>query len=491
MDRGATTVSRPPASSVPATPTVTFSVDPGERWLRTACRPFRVHRTCLAAALLLVLSGPGLANPVGPEVVQGASGFATAGPVLTVTPSASAVIQWRSFNVAPGETVRFVQPGGSTVLNRVPEGMISLGGGIESNARVLFLSGSSLSGAGVQIDLAGSVDSSLRLQPGQATRRAVARQDSQERAVMLTGDRVFVIGADSVMRGPAGRMLLAPGRSAELGHLSLPNVRVHVSAPAATPVDLDSLVTRRAVSGIFNALFAPRPGPRGEEGGAAGGTAVARAEPAPMEERIVTVFAAPVEDRVPYLLPVIPAPIEERIVVAFAAPVEDRAPYLLPVVPAPIEERVVAAAPVEERVAGLLPVVVAPVEERQVLVAWIAPVEERAGNAVARSAPVNIPLSVESLKIAAADFGSAAGTAVGTTYPAAAEARATSHETSVVDGLMRVSASAMPIVTVPAAASPVSAPAQIAQAQVPVRLPAIKRRMPRIMVDHKGGIFHL
>lgn len=399
------------------------------------------RRAGLLAAWLACASGVALANPTGGEVVQGSAGFATAGSVLTVTPSANTVLQWRSFNVAPGETVRFVQPAGSSVLNRVPEGGLSIGGGIESAGRVLFLTGSSVSGGGIQLDLAGAVDSSLRLRPHQATQRTVERPAEGERPIMLTADRVFVIGAASVIRGTSGRTLLVPGASAELGQLSLPNVRVFVAAPAGAPVDLDALVTRRPVTGIFNALFAPRPGPRGAESG----TAVAQVPSSPVEERVVQDIAAPVEERRPMLLPVALAPVEERVAIAFAAPVEERIVFAF-------------AAPVEERGTELLPLVPAPVEDRQVVVVWIAPVEDRVASAVSR--PGN-----DALKLAA----------VAVERPAVVEPRLP----AAGDGLIRVASAAL------------SASAVVAAPQAVVRLPEVRRRMPRIMMDHKGGIFHL
>lgn len=391
--------------------------------MKRSCQRSVPSSEAVLLAAVLGLPGVGMASPVGPEVIQGSAGFVTAGPVLTVTPSANTVIQWRGFNIAPGETVRFVQPAGSSVLNRVPEGAPQTGGALESAGRVLFLTGSSVSGAGLQLDLARSVDSSLRLPVLPATRRGVARPESGERSVMLTGDRVFVIGAGSVARGASGRVLLAPGTSAELGQLSLPHVRVFVAAPAAAPLDLDALVTRRPGIGIFNALFAPRPGPRSEQPATALATAGSPSVATPM----VIASGVPVEERTASPVPVVLAPVEERAALALAAPVEERLATLLPVAQ--------------------------------------APVEDRAGRVLASDIP-----EAGAMKLAAA----------GPADPVVAENDAGKPE-DAPSALMRVAA-ALP---------PVAAPVASAMPQAAVRLPEVRRRMPRIMVDHKGAVFHL
>ena len=59
---------------------------------------------------------PARANPTGGTVAQGAANFNTSGSQLTVNQtSASALINWSSFNIAAGETTTFVQPSSSSV----------------------------------------------------------------------------------------------------------------------------------------------------------------------------------------------------------------------------------------------------------------------------------------------------------------------------------------------------------------------------------------
>ncbi|MBM3346397.1 MAG: filamentous hemagglutinin N-terminal domain-containing protein, partial [Betaproteobacteria bacterium] len=68
---------------------------------------------------------------------------------MTVTSPQGAVIDWQSFAVGVGETVRFVQPKGSTVINRVNGGAMAINGSVQTSGRVLFLQHGSVSGASV------------------------------------------------------------------------------------------------------------------------------------------------------------------------------------------------------------------------------------------------------------------------------------------------------------------------------------------------------
>lgn len=450
-----------------------------------------------------------LGNPTGPELVQGTATFVTTGNTLTVTPSANAIIQWRSFSVAPGETVRFVQQPGSSVVNRVPGVVPSIAGQIESNGTVLFLNGSGLSGDGAIRDIAGIVDSSGRLKPAPASRRAAPRDDGPSRAVTLSGNRVFVIGSENVRRG-RGRILLEPGRGAELGDVGIPYVRVYVEPPASTAVDLDSLVSRRPALGMFNALFAGRDLVRSESGM----TEIATV-PAAVEERLVIAFRAPVEDRAGVPVPAFSAPVEERPILAFRAPAEERVPawisapveersfVAMPLLPATVEERqvIVFSAPVESREVLHSPLIAAPVESRTVmafnapvedrsvrlLVIQAAPVEERAVPAVKEmpeSAVVTVLAAAEERRVPVATRGKPAESTRDLVL-LARPVPAGQASVGPAEDAPPIRVAFAPSAVLPVAATP--APSS----ELVVRLPAVQRRLPRIMVDHRGAVFHL
>lgn len=61
-----------------------------------------------------------LANPSGESVVNGSVNFERSSNIVNIQASHGAIIHYDSFNIAPGETVRFIQPdANSKVLNRV------------------------------------------------------------------------------------------------------------------------------------------------------------------------------------------------------------------------------------------------------------------------------------------------------------------------------------------------------------------------------------
>jgi len=80
------------------------------------------------------------ANPQGLVVVAGSATAVAAGPTLTLTLSDRAVLNWQSFNLAPGETTRFQQPNAASVVwNQVLDADPShLFGNIQANGIVVL-----------------------------------------------------------------------------------------------------------------------------------------------------------------------------------------------------------------------------------------------------------------------------------------------------------------------------------------------------------------
>jgi len=82
-------------------------------------RALDTHRL-LVAALAVQLCAPFeltlCANPMGATVTQGTASFTTSGPQLTIHTSDRTYINWSTFNIAPGETTRFVQPSSSSLV---------------------------------------------------------------------------------------------------------------------------------------------------------------------------------------------------------------------------------------------------------------------------------------------------------------------------------------------------------------------------------------
>jgi filamentous hemagglutinin family protein len=412
----------------------------------------------LVPILLLMLANAALANPTGPQVRGGSATITTAGPIMTVTSPQGAVIDWQGFAVGAGETVRFVQPEGSTVINRVTGGGMGLVGSVQTSGRVLFLQGGSVSGAGVSGDLgvmtAASLHNSALAPPTGVQPRDLAARAAQA----LKQGQAFVIGPRGTTLATArdNNIMLSPGRGAELGDRRLPFVRVLVVAPADKPLDLDALVAARP-NGIFNALFLPPIPASTTRGDAPTALAAVDATGTPAAEvRQPVVFAmtamaakevpAPVALVPADIMPVQPVQQVQPVVVELRVAMLERLP----------EERVLAAvlAPVEELAGKPVLHDPAPVENR-VIVVWAAPVEERVTSLA--SVLVQPAAPVEDWQWALKEF---------------AKAEATVVTSAVSPAMVQVAVRAQ-------------------SDQPPVKLAAIQRRMPRIFFDYRGAVYHM
>ena len=105
----------------------------------------RLSKVLLTATALLTLGAlPGAAEPRLPSVVGGAatvSGTGT-GNVTVNQSSNRAIINWQTFNIGAGESVRFNQPGSSAIaLNRVTGGLgpSEIMGTLTANGRVFVI----------------------------------------------------------------------------------------------------------------------------------------------------------------------------------------------------------------------------------------------------------------------------------------------------------------------------------------------------------------
>jgi filamentous hemagglutinin family protein len=127
-------------------------------------------RFCLkavAASLLLVFGANVYALPAGGVVAAGTATVVGGVNATTITQSTqNTVINWQSFNVARGESVRFVQPNaGSVALNRVlgadPSSIL---GNMSANGRVFLVNPNGiLFGQGASINVGGLVASTLNI----------------------------------------------------------------------------------------------------------------------------------------------------------------------------------------------------------------------------------------------------------------------------------------------------------------------------------------
>ncbi len=125
----------------------------------------RLILSALAIPLVMSYGTNVSALPVGGVVTAGNGGISSSGAGTTITQTTpNMVINWQSFNIGRTETVRFVQPGSSSVaLNRVVgENPSSIFGTLSANGKVFLLNPNGiLFGQGASVNVGGLVASTL------------------------------------------------------------------------------------------------------------------------------------------------------------------------------------------------------------------------------------------------------------------------------------------------------------------------------------------
>ena len=132
-------------------------------WRKEALR--RVYAGFLAGALLLGGYSTALAAPQGGTVAAGSAAISQNGALTTINQaSQKAIINWNSFGIAKGETVRFNQPGASSMaLNRVTGNNASaIYGTLSANGQVFLVNPNGvLFAKGAQVNVGGLAASTL------------------------------------------------------------------------------------------------------------------------------------------------------------------------------------------------------------------------------------------------------------------------------------------------------------------------------------------
>ncbi|MBC7858577.1 MAG: filamentous hemagglutinin N-terminal domain-containing protein, partial [Burkholderiaceae bacterium] len=121
----------------------------------------------LAAGVMLACGATSWAAPQGGTVAAGSATIVSGAGVTTINQSSQkAALNWQSFNIGLGETVRFVQPGSDAVaLNRVTGGdASSILGRLSANGKVFLVNPNGiLFGRDASVNVGALVASSLNL----------------------------------------------------------------------------------------------------------------------------------------------------------------------------------------------------------------------------------------------------------------------------------------------------------------------------------------
>jgi filamentous hemagglutinin family protein len=229
-------------------------------------------RLGVAAVAACFIAGPALSNPVNPTVdpKTGTASFNQVGNVLTVTNSNGAVIDWKQFNIAAGETTHFAQTSASSsVLNRVLAGggLSAIYGTLSSNGRVWLVNPAGIMvGPGGQVNVAGFVASTLNISNADflagrhlfindGTAKDVVNQGT---ITTPAGGSVYLIGSnvsnEGIITTPNGETILAAGQTVSLIDSATPGVKVDITGAEGNATNLGTITAEAGRIGIAGVI---------------------------------------------------------------------------------------------------------------------------------------------------------------------------------------------------------------------------------------------
>src|SRR5580658_629375 len=133
----------------------------------TRGRGKRAARKLLAATLSLGAAYAHAGGPSGGQIIAGSGSIAQSGDLTTITQSSPKLsLTWTSFNIAPQQTVDFVQPSSSAIaVNRIFDtNGTQILGHLNANGQVFLINPNGiLFGRGAQVNVGGLVASTLDL----------------------------------------------------------------------------------------------------------------------------------------------------------------------------------------------------------------------------------------------------------------------------------------------------------------------------------------
>jgi len=182
----------------------------------TACGTRRRIAQAVLVAFGLSQGTPVSALPTGAEVTAGTAAVSSAGSAMTIHQSTPrAAINWQQFNIGPGESVQFVQPGAAAIaLNRVlGQDPTTILGRLSANGQIFLLNPNGvLFGPGAQVNVGGIVASTLGLSDA----------DFMAGRYRFSGQRGAVTNRGAIEAAEGGYVVLLAPHAANAGTISAP-----------------------------------------------------------------------------------------------------------------------------------------------------------------------------------------------------------------------------------------------------------------------------
>lgn len=243
----------------------------------------------LAAAILCQLSAHSQAVlPTGATVANGVVSINTFRDGMQITNSPGAIINWSSFSISNGQTVRFDQlTAGSAVLNRVTGSSASnILGTLQSNGRVFLLNPNGIVfGAGSRVDTAGLLASTLNISDEDflagnyrfscfnsiacesgvdvlnPSNNRIVLKDGSEITTRNAGHggQVWLIARDKIISekgskvdAPSGQVIAAAAREVTVTSPAFGQMTFTLTGPAGSQIDLSGdIAVERGAAGFF------------------------------------------------------------------------------------------------------------------------------------------------------------------------------------------------------------------------------------------------
>jgi len=185
----------------------------------------------LAAGIFLFSATGVYASPSGGQIASGSGQIAQAGGNTTITQTTDKLgINWQNFNIAKGETVRFVQPGTNAVaLNRVlGSNPSAIYGTLSANGKVflinpngiLFAPGSQVNVGGIMASTMNMTDSDFQAGRYKLSGSGAGAVINQGSITAADGGYVALLGAqaknEGIITANQGTVALAGGKAITL-----------------------------------------------------------------------------------------------------------------------------------------------------------------------------------------------------------------------------------------------------------------------------------
>ena len=209
----------------------------------------------LIAAALLLNAAFAQAAPEGGQVVSGAGSVARSGATTTINQASQNLsLNWKSFNIAPTETVNFVQPSASAIaVNRISDtNGTQILGRVNANGQVYLINPNGvLFGAGAQINVGALVASTLDLNDASLGSNSRSFSGNGTGSVINLGS-INATGAN----GTGGFVALLGNSVSNQGNISAPQGTLALGSGSAATLTFqnNSLVKMQIDRSVLNNL---------------------------------------------------------------------------------------------------------------------------------------------------------------------------------------------------------------------------------------------